>query len=143
MAQSTKTSKGSGGRSKSSSSRPKRSSNGSRSSNSRSKSRNGSAVDTAKETGRDAVQAASKAKVPLIAGATAIAGAAVGALVKSRVGSGNGAKGPLKRIGSAKPARALGKIDLDSVKTAADQLQKYGRQASDIAQAVEKTRKKN
>jgi len=37
----------------------------------------------------------------------------------------------------------LGKLDLDTVKSTADRVTAYGQQASDIAAAVEKTRKKN
>ena len=37
----------------------------------------------------------------------------------------------------------LSKVDLDSVKSAAERVSAYGQQASDIAAAVEKTRKKN
>jgi hypothetical protein len=100
-------------------------------------------VDTAKTTGRDAVEAASKARTPLIAGATALAGAALGAVVRSKMSNGNGRTGTLRRLGSIRPAKTLGKLDLDTVKSMADQMQKYGRQASDVADAVEKTRKKN
>lgn len=44
-----------------------------------------------------------------------------------------------------KPARNLdlSKLDLDTVKSAAERVSAYGQQASDIATAVEKTRKKN
>ena len=172
MAQSTKTTKSSnsrGGarrkatgssrsstakRSKSSSSRS--SSNGRRTkgasgsrSGSSAQSRNGAgsitdtAIDKAKTTGRAAADAASKARTPLIAGGTALVGAAVGAVMKSRLGASNGKKNPLKRLGRSKPVSNLGKLDLDTVKTLATQMKAYGQQATDIADAVEKTRKKN
>jgi hypothetical protein len=78
---------------------------------------------------------ASKAKTPLIAGGTALVGAAAGVLAKDRLNS-KRSKNPLKRIGGAQ-------IDLDKVKSAADRVSVYGRQASDIASAVQKARKKN
>jgi hypothetical protein len=120
-------------------------SSGSPRSGSQSRSGNGSVMDTAidrtKAAGHAVAEAASKAKTPLIAGGTAIAGAAVGVAVKDRLGSSS--KGPLKRLRDAKPAATLGKVDLDTVKSFGDRMSTYGRQASDIAEAVEKTRKKN
>jgi hypothetical protein len=161
MAQSTKT-KSSNSRSNSTSS-SRRSSNGSRAkgasaSGSRSRAqsrrtqnRNGAdsitdrAIDKAKTSGRAVADAASKAKIPLIAGGTALVGAAGGAVIKSRLGAGNSKKSPLQRLGGSKPMAKLdlGKLDLDTVKTLATQMKAYGQQASDIAEAVEKTRKKN
>lgn len=103
------------------------------------------AMDNAKSSGRAVANAASKAKTPLIAGGTALVGAAGGAVIKSRLEAGNSKKSPLKRLGSFKPTAKLdlGKLDLDTVKTLATQMKSYGQQASDIAEAVEKTRKKN
>jgi hypothetical protein len=103
------------------------------------------AIDKAKTSGRAVADAAAKAKTPLIAGATALVGAAGGAVIKSRLGAGNGKKSPLKRLGGSKQMAKLdlGKLDLDTVKTIATQMKNYGQQASDIAEAVEKTRKKN
>lgn len=110
------------------------------------------AIDKATTSGRAVADAASKAKTPLIAGGTALAGAAVGVVIKSRLGAGNGKKGPLKRLGASKPMANLakpmakldlGKLDLDAVKSLATQMKAYSQQASDIADAVEKTRKKN
>jgi hypothetical protein len=141
----------------------RRSSNGSRAkgasaSRSRSRAQSGSAqnrngagsiadttIDKAKTSGRAVADAAAKAKIPLIAGATALVGAAGGAVIKSRLGAGNSKKSPLKRLGGSKPMAKLdlGKLDLDTVKTVATQMKNYGQQASDIADAVEKTRKKN
>lgn len=101
------------------------------------------AVERTKAAGHAIAGAASKAKTPLIAGGTALAGAAVGAVVKDRVDS---SKGPLKRLRSsslAKPAKNLGKLDAGRVKSVADRVTTYGQRASDIASAVEKTSKKN
>ena len=102
-------------------------------------------IDQAKTSGRAVADAAAKAKIPLIAGATALVGAAGGAVIKSRLGAGKSKKSPLKRLGSSKQMAKLdlGKLDLDTVKTIATQMKNYGQQASDIADAVEKTRKKN
>jgi hypothetical protein len=103
------------------------------------------AMSRTKAAGRAVADTASKAKTPLIAGGTAIAGVAAGVVVKDRLDS-SGSKGPLKRLRGAslpKPARNLGKVDLDTVKSVADRMSAYGRQASDIAAAVEKTQKKN
>jgi hypothetical protein len=57
-------------------------------------------------------------------------------------------KNPLRRLrGTSIPKSVrnadLSKIDLDTVKKAAERVSAYGQQASDIAVAVEKTRKKN
>ena len=103
------------------------------------------AIDKAKTSGRAVADAAAKAKTPLIAGATALVGAAGGAVIKSRLEAGNSKKSPLKRLGGSKQMAKLdlGKLDLDTVKTVATQMKVYGQQASDIADAVEKTRKKN
>ena len=102
-------------------------------------------VDKAKTSGRAVADAAAKAKTPLIAAGTALVGAAGGAVIKSRLGAGHSKKSPLKRLGGSKPMAKLdlGKLDLDTVKTLASQMKAYGQQASDIAEAVEKTRKKN
>jgi hypothetical protein len=103
------------------------------------------AIDKGKTSGRAVADAAAKAKTPLIAGAIALVGAAGGAVIKSRLGAGNSKKSPLKRLGGSKQMAKLdlGKLDLDTVKTLATQMKVYGQQASDIADAVEKTRKKN
>ena len=136
--------KSSGSRAKSSSGRAK-SSSASRT-RSTAQSRNGSAsfaetaMDKAKTTGHTVADAASKAKTPLIAGGTALAGVAAGALIKSRAGGNAKSRSPLKKLGGMKPAA---NIDLDTIKTVADRVTAYGQQASDIADAVEKTRKKN
>jgi hypothetical protein len=103
----------------------------------------GAAADRTKAAGRAVAGAASKAKTPLIAGGTALVGVAAGAFAKNRLDGRS--RGPLKRIGAGigKPASKLGKLDLDTVKTTADKVSSYSRQASDIAAAVERTRKKN
>ena len=131
----------------------RRGSNGSRAkgSNGSAQNRNGNgagsiadtAMDKAKTSGRAVIDGAVKAKTPLIAGATALVGAAGGAVIKSRLAAGNSKKSPLKRLGGSKQMVKLGKVDLDTVKTLATQMKNYGQQASDIADAVEKTRKKN
>lgn len=143
--------KSSGTRAKSSGSRAK-SSNGRAKSSSASRtrstaqSRNGSAsfaetaMDKAKTTGHTVADAASKAKTPLIAGGTALAGVAAGALIKSLAGGNGKSRSPLKKLGGMKPAA---NIDLDTIKTVADRVTAYGQQASDIAKAVEKTQKKH
>jgi hypothetical protein len=102
------------------------------------------AIDRTKAAGHAVADAASKAKTPLIAGGTALVGAAAGAVVKDRLAA-NRSKNPLKRLSIPKPARNLdlSKVDLDTVKSAAERVSAYGQQASDIASAVEKTRKKN
>ena len=102
-------------------------------------------IDQAKTSGRAVADTAAKAKTPLIAGAIALVGAAGGAVIKSRLGAGKSKKRPLKRLGSSKQMAKLdlGKLDLDTVKTLATQMKLYGQQASDIAEAVEKTRKRN
>ena len=97
-------------------------------------------MDKAKTTGHTVADAASKAKTPLIAGGTALAGVAAGALIKSLAGGNGKSRSPLKKLGGMKPAA---NIDLDTIKTVADRVTAYGQQASDIADAVEKTRKKN
>jgi hypothetical protein len=127
--------------------RAKTNSRSAQSKNAQSKNGAGSVKDTAvgrtKAAGHAIADAASKAKTPLIAGGTALAGVAVGAVVKDRVDS---SKGPIKRLRSssmASSAKNLGKVDPGTVKSVADRVTTYGQRASDIAAAVEKTRKKN
>jgi hypothetical protein len=105
------------------------------------------AITKTKGAGNAVAQAASKAKSPLIAGGTALAGAAAAAVIRDRFAA-NRSQSPLKRLGSMsmpKPAVQLDlrKLDLDTVKSAAERVSAYAQQASDIAAAVEKTRKKN
>jgi hypothetical protein len=99
------------------------------------------AVDRAKGAGQTISEAAGKARTPLIAGGTALLGVAAGAAINGRL-SGK-SKNPIKRIRGASVPKAMTKLDLDAVKSAADKVSAYGQQASDIAAAVEKTRKKN
>jgi hypothetical protein len=99
-------------------------------------------VDGTKAGGRAVADVASKARVPLIAGGTAIVGAAAGVVLKDRLGASK-SKNPLKRLGGMSMPKSAAKLDLDTVKSAAERVSAYGQQASDIAGAIEKTRKKN
>ena len=99
-------------------------------------------VDGTKSGGRAVADVASKAKVPLIAGGTAIVGAAAGVALKDRLGASK-SKNPLNRLGAMSMPKSVTKLDLDTVKSAADRVSAYGQQASDIAGAIETTRKKN
>lgn len=101
----------------------------------------------AKSGANPIAEAASKARTPLLAGGTALIGVAAGAVLKDRLDS-KGSRNPLRRLrGPSMPKSVrnadLSKIDLDTVKKAAERVSAYGQQASDIAAAVEKTRKKN
>ena len=92
-------------------------------------------------------QAASRAKAPLVAGGTALIGVAAGAALRGRLDN-RSSKNPLRRLRGASIPKSVrnadfSKIDLDTVKKAAERVSAYGQQASDIAVAVEKTRKKN
>ena len=92
-------------------------------------------------------EAASKAKTPLIVGGTALVGAAAGAVIKDRFGT-KRSKNPLNRLRGVSLPRPttklnLSEVDLDKVKSTAERVSAYGQQASDIATAVQKTRKKN
>jgi hypothetical protein len=105
------------------------------------------AIDRTKAAGHAVADAASKAKTPLIAGGTALVGVAAGAMAKDRLAA-NRSNNPLKRlrgVSMPKPVSKLdlSKLDMDTVKSAAERVSVYGQQASDIAAAVEKTRKKN
>jgi hypothetical protein len=99
-------------------------------------------VDGTKAGGRAVADVASKARVPLIAGGTAIVGAAAGVVLKDRLGASKSTN-PLKRLGGMSLPKSAAKLDLDTVKSAAERVSAYGQQASDIAGAIEKTRKKN
>lgn len=105
------------------------------------------AIDKTKAVGHTVGEAASRAKTPLIAGGTALVGVAAGAVLKGRLDN-RGSRSPLGRLrGVSMPKSVrnadLTKIDLGTVKKAAERVSAYGQQASDIAAAVEKTRKKN
>jgi hypothetical protein len=105
------------------------------------------AAERTKAAGSAISTAASKAKTPLIAGATALVGVAAGAAVKGRLekSRSKGPLGQLRGISLPKPGGKLNlaNLDLEKVKSAADRVSAYGQQASDIASAAEKTRKKN
>jgi hypothetical protein len=101
-------------------------------------SRNGASAKLS-SAGQTVGKAASKAKTPLIAGGAVLAGAAAGALAKSRV---DASKGPMRKLPSM-PSLNLSKVDLETVKSAAERVGSLSRQAADIADAAEKTRKKN
>jgi hypothetical protein len=137
---STSTRASSNGRSKTASARRSRSQTSSQSKSNVETIRD-TAVDRAKGAGQTIATAAGKAKTPLIAGGTALLGAAAGAAIKDRLS--DRSKGPIKRMRDASMPRSVTKLDLDTVKSAADRISAYGQQASDIAAAVEKTRKKN
>jgi hypothetical protein len=96
------------------------------------------AVEQTKSAAATIADTAGKAKTPLIAGGTAVLGVAAGAAINSRLSSGK-SRNPIKRMRGA----SMPKLDLDTVKLAADRVSAYGQQASDIAAAVEKTRRKN
>jgi len=98
------------------------------------------ALDRTKAAGHAVADAASKARIPLIAGGTAVAGAAAGVILKDRF---DRSRGPLKRLKSVSLPKAARQLDLDTVKSAAERVSAYGQQASDVAGALEKTRKKN
>ena len=85
----------------------------------------------------------SKAKTPLIVGGTAVAGVAAGAIARGRLGK-RRSKNPLARLRALSvPKPSLDKLDLETVKSAADRVTAYGKQASDMASALEKTQKKH
>jgi hypothetical protein len=87
---------------------------------------------------------ASKAKLPLIVGGAAVAGA-VGGVARTRAKSKSGPVEALKRASSSLPTPKLDprKLDLDKVKSAGERLSSIGQQTVDVANAVEKTRKKH
>jgi hypothetical protein len=87
---------------------------------------------------------ASKAKTPLMAGGAALAGIAGGVALKSR----NDSRRPLKALRSVTLPKSLknmdlGKVDLNTVTSAARRMQSIGEQVGDVADAADKTRKKH
>jgi hypothetical protein len=107
----------------------------------------GSAVEQTKGAAQVISEAVSKAKTPLIVGGTALVGAAAGAVIKDRFAT-KRSKNPLNRLRGVSLPRPttklnLSELDLDKVKSTAERVSAYGQQASDIATAVQKTRKKN
>ena len=142
MAQTTKTKGTSKGRTPASSAgrsgatRARTNSNGNRATS------NG-AADKAKGAGKTLGAAMSKAKTPLIVGGTAVAGVAAGAVARGRLRK-RRSKNPLARLRALSlPKPSLDRLDLETVKSAADRVTAYGKQASDMASALEKTQKKH
>jgi hypothetical protein len=88
---------------------------------------------------------ATKAKLPLIAGGAALAGAVGGAAARKRAANRSGAVAKLRRVSSNLPMGKLdlGKLDLEKVKSAGERMSSVGQQTADIATAMEKTRKKH
>lgn len=140
----TKATSKNGSSSKSASTRAKKS-NSTTKSRASAQSGNG-AVEKAGDAAHAVSDAASKAKTPLIAAGTALVGVAAGAVIRDRLGS-KRSNNPLNRLRSVslpKPAKLnLGEIDLDKIKSAAERVNAYSQQASDLATAMEKTRKKH
>ena len=99
-------------------------------------------VDETKARGRAVADVAARAKVPLVAGGAAIVGAAAGVVLKDRLGASK-SNNPLKRLHGMSLPKSVAKLDLDTVKSAADRVSAYGQQASDIAGVIQKTREKN
>jgi hypothetical protein len=99
-------------------------------------------VDETKARGRAVADVAARAKVPLVAGGAAIVGAAAGVVLKDRLGASK-SNNPLKRLNGMSMPKSVAKLDLDTVKSAADRVSAYGQQASDIAGVIQKTREKN
>jgi hypothetical protein len=91
-------------------------------------------------------QAAAKAKAPLIAAGAAMAGVGGGLLLKDRMG-GKSSRNPIKKLKGVSLPRPngkldLSKIDLETVKSAAERVNSLSQQAYDIAATAEKARKK-
>jgi hypothetical protein len=113
------------------------------------KSSNGRASSTRSSNGGSSSsdklsELASKAKLPLIVGGAAVAGA-VGGVARTRAKAKSGPVEALKRVSSSLPTPSINprKLDLDKVKSAGERLSSIGQQTVDVANAVEKTRKKN
>jgi hypothetical protein len=96
------------------------------------------------KAGGKVAEFASKAKTPLMAGGAALAGIAGGVALKSR----NDSRRPLKALRSVTLPKSLknmdlGKVDLNSITSAARRMQSIGEQVGDVADAADKTRKKH
>lgn len=96
------------------------------------------------KAGGKVAEFASKAKTPLMAGGAALAGIAGGVALKSR----NDSRRPLKALRSVTLPKSLknmdlGKVDLNTVTSAARRMQSIGEQVGDVADAADKTRKKH
>ncbi|HSD24891.1 MAG TPA: hypothetical protein VLB79_11265 [Solirubrobacterales bacterium] len=79
-----------------------------------------------------------------MAGGAALAGIAGGVALKSR----NDSRRPLKALRSVQLPKSLknmdlGKVDLDAVTSVARQVRSIGEQVGDVADTVDKTRKKH
>lgn len=88
---------------------------------------------------------ASKAKVPLVIGGAAVAGAVGGAVRHRTRNRPSGAAATLRKVSSSVSPGKLDprRLDVDRVKSAGERLSALGQQTVDIANAVEKTRKKH
>jgi hypothetical protein len=103
----------------------------------------------ARNAGGAVTQVVSKAKTPLLAGGAALAGIAGGLAMRSR---NNKTRNPLKKMSAPSMPKGmtksikkmdLSKVDVDSLTSAAQRIGKIGQQVGDVAEAAEKTRKKN
>jgi hypothetical protein len=145
--QGTKTRRSSTKRKSSSSGRKSTRTDGaSSSSNSRAQARRRKPSSNGGASGARLSDLAAKAKLPLIAGGAALAGAVGGMAARRRAA--NRSTGPvakLRQISSSLPVDKvdLRKLDLETVKAAGERMTSLGQQAVDITTAVEKTRKKH
>ena len=121
-----------------------------KSSASRAKSSGASAVSNAgsnaSKAGSKVGEFASKAKTPLLAGGAALAGIAGGVAMKSRGNSRSPFKklsGPSMSMPKSLKKMDLGKIDFETITSAAQRAGKIGQQVGDVAEAAEKARKKS
>jgi hypothetical protein len=110
-----------------------------RATTSRANARRTSANGPVGKTGKKISNVASKAKTPLVAGGAALAGIAGGVALKTRAGSKNSMRRPIKRLRSTQ----LPKVDLDAITSAAHKMQSIGEQVGDVADAADRTRKKH
>ena len=83
---------------------------------------------------------ASKAKTPLVAAGAVLAGIAGGLAMRSQ---NHKSRNPLKKMSAPSITDSIGKIDLDSLTSAAQRVGKVGQQIGDVAEAAEKARKKH
>jgi hypothetical protein len=121
-------------------------SSSSSSSNSRARARRRKPSSNGGASGARLSDLAAKARLPLIAGGAALAGAVGGMAARRRAA--NRSTGPvakLRQISSSLPVDKvdLRKLDLETVKAAGERMTSLGQQTVDITTAVEKTRKKH
>ena len=90
--------------------------------------------------GGTVAQIASKAKTPLVAAGAVLAGVAGGLAMRSQ---NHKSRNPLKKMSAPSITDSIGKIDLDSLTSAAQRVGKIGQQVGDVAEAAEKARKKH